>query len=105
MGLSDHIWLWQVMHVSVGGMPAKALVSTDVWQYRQSRAQAANVMLMAERNWLVSRNLYTGGVGRKIEGCYSPHHASKQEDSACDTSSRYGIRSSDEKVEPCVMPP
>ena len=24
------------MHVSVGGMPANADVSTDVWQYRQS---------------------------------------------------------------------
>src|SRR4051812_26557669 len=31
-----HICWWQFMHVLVGGMPAKADVSTDVWQYRQS---------------------------------------------------------------------
>src|SRR5713101_11800 len=27
---------WQLMHVSVGGTPANAEVSTDVWQYLQS---------------------------------------------------------------------
>ena len=36
IGLSDQICEWQVMQVCVGGMPANATVSTDVWQYRQS---------------------------------------------------------------------
>src|SRR5215218_2363895 len=27
---------WQFMHVSVGGIPANADFSTEVWQYRQS---------------------------------------------------------------------
>src|SRR5262245_8532539 len=37
IGLSFQIVLWQFMQVAVGGMPAKAVVSTEVWQYRQSR--------------------------------------------------------------------
>ena len=32
IGLSVQICEWQVMHVSVGGMPANGRVSTDVWQ-------------------------------------------------------------------------
>ena len=35
-GLSAQICAWHCMQVSVAGMPAKALSSTDVWQYRQS---------------------------------------------------------------------
>ena len=31
-GASVQSWEWQVMHVSVGGMPAKADFSTEVWQ-------------------------------------------------------------------------
>jgi hypothetical protein len=36
IGAFAQIWLWQFMHVLVGGMPANELFSTDVWQYRQS---------------------------------------------------------------------
>src|SRR6187431_3271200 len=36
MGALVQICEWQFMHVLVGGMPAKADFSTDVWQYRQS---------------------------------------------------------------------
>ena len=36
IGLSAQICEWQLMQVSVGGIPAKAEVSTEVWQYRQS---------------------------------------------------------------------
>ncbi len=36
MGLPSQIWEWQVMQVCVGGSPAKAEVSTELWQYRQS---------------------------------------------------------------------
>jgi hypothetical protein len=35
-GLWSQICEWQFMHVFVGGIPAKAAFSTDVWQYRQS---------------------------------------------------------------------
>src|SRR5207302_5738454 len=36
IGAFVHTFEWHVMHVSVGGMPAKLESSTDVWQYRQS---------------------------------------------------------------------
>jgi hypothetical protein len=32
MVLFDQIWEWQFMQVFVGGIPAKADSSTDVWQ-------------------------------------------------------------------------
>ena len=32
VGLWLKIWLWQFMHVLVGGMPALADLSTEVWQ-------------------------------------------------------------------------
>jgi hypothetical protein len=36
VGLSDQIWEWQFMQVVVGGIPATAVDSAVVWQYRQS---------------------------------------------------------------------
>src|SRR5262245_8901529 len=41
MSLPAQIWLWQFMHVLVGGMPAKAESSTEVWQKRQSMPSSA----------------------------------------------------------------
>ena len=46
-GESEKICEWQFMHVFVGGMPANADVSTDVWQYRQSIPLPATC-----RSWL-----------------------------------------------------
>ena len=62
------------------------------------QTETADVMLVAERDGLLSRYFDSGSVGRKIEGRYPPHHASKQEHSASDTSSRYGIRSRTKKL-------
>ena len=41
------------MHVLVGGMPANADVSTDVWQYRQSMPSSEHVVQVAELNRLL----------------------------------------------------
>ena len=44
------------MHVLVGGIPANADVSTDVWQYRQSMPSSLDVVHVAELDRLLDED-------------------------------------------------
>jgi len=66
MGLTFQICEWQLMHTSVAGKPANADFSTEC-AIATIDSQAADVVLVAERHWLIANHIRFGHIRRAID--------------------------------------